>query len=45
MPEVRTIQGAGAAWISKYYLSQNSTALVHSGWALHKYASGQYVLN
>jgi hypothetical protein len=45
MQEVRSIKGVVAAWISNYYLSQNKAALVQSSWALHKCASGQYVLN
>jgi hypothetical protein len=44
-PEVRTIKGTVASWISNYYLSKNRIASVQSNWALHKYARGQYVLN
>jgi hypothetical protein len=34
-----------AAWISNYYLSKNRISVVKFRWALHKYASGQHVLN
>jgi hypothetical protein len=43
MQEVGTIKGVVAPWISDYYLSQNTVALIVL--CSYKYASGQYFLN
>jgi hypothetical protein len=45
MQGVGSIKGAVAAWISNYYLSQNTVVSVQFSGALDEYACGQYVLN